>query len=169
MHMRNLECAIVVFTKLRGHFRCVGVVCALVAFSSFSMCSTFSAFVHFGDFCRGEGTQRRVLFKICLHIRFGVGVLVVGRCRAVGGSSDGGVKGKPLNNPLKTSVSRLLFCYYLTKRGFLQKSRQLQEWKCLDTSSFLLLWRMTKFVLIITPKKERLCQTSTQMLRSRLQ
>ena len=46
----------------------VGVVCALVAFSSFSMCSTFSAFVHFGDFCRGEGTQRRVLFKICLHI-----------------------------------------------------------------------------------------------------
>ena len=68
MHMRNLECAIVVFTKLRGHFRCVGVVCALVAFSSFSMCSTFSAFVHFGDFCRGEGTQRSVLFKICLHI-----------------------------------------------------------------------------------------------------
>ena len=54
--------------KLRGHFRGVGVVCALVAFSSFSMCSTFSAFVHLGDFCRGEGTQMRVLFKICLHI-----------------------------------------------------------------------------------------------------
>ena len=68
MHMRNLECVIVVLAKLRGHFRGVGVVCALVAFSSFSMCSTFSAFVHFGDFCRGEGTQMRVLFKICLHI-----------------------------------------------------------------------------------------------------
>ena len=50
---------------IRGNFgvrfRCVGVVCALVAFSSFSMCSTFSAFVYFGNFCRGE-------FKICLHI-----------------------------------------------------------------------------------------------------
>ena len=71
MHMRNLECAIVVFAKLRGVFCCVGVVgvvCVLFAFSSFSMCSTFSAFVYFGDFCRGEGTQRRGLFKICLHI-----------------------------------------------------------------------------------------------------
>ena len=75
MHMRNLECAIVVSAKLRGVFMetsgvfcCVGVVCALVAFSSFSMCSTFSAFVHSGDFCRGEGPQTRVLFKICLHI-----------------------------------------------------------------------------------------------------
>ena len=75
MHMGNLECAIVVLAKLRGvfvetsgHFRGVGVVCALVAFSSFSMCSTFSVFVHLGDFCRGEGTQTRVLFKICLHI-----------------------------------------------------------------------------------------------------
>lgn len=57
---------------IRGNFgvlfRGVGVVCALVVFSSFSMCSIFSVFVHFGDFCRGEGTQRRVLFKICLHI-----------------------------------------------------------------------------------------------------
>lgn len=59
-----------VFAKLRSVFCCVGVVCALFAFSSFSMCSTFSAFVHFGDFCRGEGTQTRVLFKICLHIPF---------------------------------------------------------------------------------------------------
>ena len=68
MHMRNLECAIVVLAKLRGHFRCVGVVCALVALSVSSSLSLFSAFVHFGDFCRGEGTQIRVLFKICLHI-----------------------------------------------------------------------------------------------------
>ena len=68
MHMRNLECAIVVWAKLRGHFRCVGVVCALVALSVSSSLSLFSAFVHFGDFCRGEGTQKRVLFKICLHI-----------------------------------------------------------------------------------------------------
>ena len=57
---------------IRGNFgvlfRCVGVVCALVAISVCSSLSLFSAFVHFGDFCRGEGTQKRVLFKICLHI-----------------------------------------------------------------------------------------------------
>ena len=57
-----------VFVETSGVFCCVGVVCALFAFSSFSMCSTFSVFVHFGDFCRGEGTQIMVLFKICLHI-----------------------------------------------------------------------------------------------------
>ena len=75
MHMRNLECAIVVFAKLRGVFVetsgcifCVGAVCALVALSVSSSLSFFSAFVHFGDFCRGEGTQISVLFKICLHI-----------------------------------------------------------------------------------------------------
>ena len=68
MHMRNLECAIVVFAKLRGHFRCVGVVRVLVALSVCSSLSFFSAFVYFGDFCRGEGTQRSALFKICLHI-----------------------------------------------------------------------------------------------------
>ena len=64
MHMRNLECAIVVFAKtsgcIRGNFgvlfRGVGVVCALVAHSVCSLFSLFSAFVHFGDFCRGEGT-----------------------------------------------------------------------------------------------------------------
>ena len=57
---------------IRGNFgvlfRCVGVVCALVALSVSSSLSSFSAFVHFGDFCRGKGTQTRVLFKICLHI-----------------------------------------------------------------------------------------------------
>ena len=51
-----------------GVFCCVGVVCALVVLSVCSSLSLFSAFVHFGDFCRGEGTQIRVLFKICLHI-----------------------------------------------------------------------------------------------------
>lgn len=57
------------FVETSRVFFCgVGVVCALFAFSSFLMCSTFSAFVHFGDFYRGEGTQKRVLFKICLHI-----------------------------------------------------------------------------------------------------
>ena len=40
-------------------FRCVGVVCALVALSVYSSLSFFSAFVHLGDFCRGEGTQKR--------------------------------------------------------------------------------------------------------------
>ena len=60
------------FGGIRGNFgvlfRGVGVVCALVALSVSSLLSLFSAFVHFGDFCRGEGTQKRVLFKICLHI-----------------------------------------------------------------------------------------------------
>lgn len=61
MHMRNLECAVVVFAKLRGYswklrgvFCCVGAVCALVALSVSSSLSLFSAFVHFGDFCRGD-------------------------------------------------------------------------------------------------------------------
>ena len=66
---------------IRGNFgvlfRGVGVVCALFAFSRFSMCSTFSAFVHSGDFCRGEGTQRSALFKICLHIPLWGGVFAV--------------------------------------------------------------------------------------------
>ena len=57
---------------IRGNFgvlfRCVGAVCALVALSVSSSLSFFSAFEHLGDFCRGEGTQIRVLFKICLHI-----------------------------------------------------------------------------------------------------
>ena len=56
------------WAKLRGVFCCVGAVCVLVALSVSSSLSFFSAFVHFGDFCRGEGTQTRVLFKICLHI-----------------------------------------------------------------------------------------------------
>ena len=54
--------------ELRGYFRCVGVVCALVAHSVCSSLSFFSEFVHLVDFCRGEGTQRRALFKVCLHI-----------------------------------------------------------------------------------------------------
>ena len=132
MHMRNLERAIAVFAKLRGCpwklrvlFRCMGVVCALVAFSFYSSLSFFSAFVHLGNFCRGEGTQNSAFLGFVYIFRSRVRVGAVGRCRAVGGSSDGGVKGNPLNYPLKTSVSRFLFCYYLTKRGFLQKSRPL--------------------------------------------
>ena len=57
-----------VFVETSGAFCCVGVVCALFAFSVSSSLSFFSAFVHFRDFCRGEGTQRSALFKICLHI-----------------------------------------------------------------------------------------------------
>lgn len=82
-----------------GVFRCVGAVCALFAFSSFSMCSTFSAFVHFGDFCRGKGTQTRVLFKICLHIPLWCGGAwfdVVGRS---GGLPTEGLRGNPLTIP----------------------------------------------------------------------
>ena len=57
------------FVETSEVFFCgVGVVCALVALSVSSSLSFFSAFVHFGDFCRGEETQKRVLFKICLHI-----------------------------------------------------------------------------------------------------
>lgn len=42
-----------VFVETSGLFCCVGVVCALVALSVSSSLSLFSAFVHFGDFCRG--------------------------------------------------------------------------------------------------------------------
>ena len=61
------------FVETSGVFCCVGAVCALFALSVSSSLSFFSAFVHFGDFCRGEGTQIRVLFKICLHIPLGCG------------------------------------------------------------------------------------------------
>ena len=57
-----------VFVETSGVFCCVGVVCALVALSVCSSLSLFSASVYFGDFCRGGGTQKRALFKICLHI-----------------------------------------------------------------------------------------------------
>lgn len=99
MHMRNLECAIVVFAKLRGVFCCVGMVCALVSFSSFSMCSTISAFVRFGDFCRGEGTQTRVLFKICLHIPFCRGGAWFDDVGRSGGLPTEGLRGNPLTIP----------------------------------------------------------------------
>lgn len=77
MHMRNLECAIVVFAKLRGVFCCVGVVCALFAFSSFSMCSTFSAFVYFGDFVGVKELKGGDYLRFVYIFRFGVGVVVV--------------------------------------------------------------------------------------------
>ena len=88
-----------VFVETSGVFCCVGVVCALVAHSVSSSLSFFSAFVHFGDFCRGEGTQTRVLFKICLHIPFccgGAWFDDVGR--SVGLPTEG-LRGNPLTIP----------------------------------------------------------------------
>ena len=169
LHMRNLECAIALFAKLRVYFIVWGWRVRWLAFLPFQCVQPFRHSCIWGTFVGVKELKRDDILMFVYIFRLSVGVFAVWRCRAVGGASDGGVKGKPLNNPLKTSVSRLLFCYYLTKRGFLQKSRPHWEWKSLDTSSFLLPWRMAKFVRIITPKKERLCQTSTQMLRSRLQ
>lgn len=58
-----------VFVETSGVlFRCMGVVCALVALSVYSSLSFFSAFVHLGNFCRGEGTQSGAFFRVCLHI-----------------------------------------------------------------------------------------------------
>lgn len=89
-----------VFAKLRGVFCCVGAVCALVALSVSSSLSFFSAFVHFGDFCRGEETQIRVLFKVCLHIPLWCGGCSrfndVGRS---GGLPTEGLRGNPLTIP----------------------------------------------------------------------
>lgn len=88
---------------IRGNFgvlfRCVGAVCALVALSVSSSLSFFSAFVHFGDFCRGEGTQIKMLFKICLHILFCCGGAWFDDVGRSGGLPTEGLRGNPLTIP----------------------------------------------------------------------
>ena len=58
------------------------------------------SFPHFGElggFCGVIGTS---VLRFVYIFRYGGGVLSAWKHRAVGGSSDGGVKGTPLNNPL---------------------------------------------------------------------
>ena len=56
---------------------------------------SFSAFRGTRWLCGGVGTS---VFAFVYIFRYGGGVLSVWQHRAVGGSSDGGVKGIPLNN-----------------------------------------------------------------------
>ena len=115
----------------------VGVPCS--CFLSFLPFLPFPLSFVLGAFVVGEELKMGDVLRFVYIFRFRFGVGAVLRCRAVGGSSDGGVKGKPLNKPLTTSVSRLSFCLDLTKCGFYQKSRPLLRWESLYTSSFLLL------------------------------
>ena len=57
----------------------------------------FSAFRELGGFCGVIGTS---VLRFVYIFRSVGGVLSAMQHRAVGGSSDGGVKGTPLNNPL---------------------------------------------------------------------
>ena len=78
-----------------------------------------------GTFVGAKELKRGCYLRYVYIFRFVVGGAWFDDVGRSGGASDGWVKGELLNNPLKTSVSRLLFCYYLTKCGFLQKSRPL--------------------------------------------
>ena len=60
-------------------------------------CVPFPHFGELGGFCGGVGTS---VFAFVYIFRSVGRVLSVWQHRAVGGSSDGGVKGIPLNNPL---------------------------------------------------------------------
>ena len=162
--MRNFGCAIVVYVELRGDFRetsgcflgllcgVVWLVCPCLRFLSFLLFLPFPHSCVLGAFVGVEELKRDDILRFVYIFRFGFGEHTKTERRAVGGSSDGGVKGKPLNKPRMTSVSKLSFCYYLTKCGFYQKSRPILEWESLYTSSFLLFWRVSKFVPVITSK-----------------
>ena len=106
------------FGKLRGDFRLWGrwVVCVVwlcVLCSCFLSFLPFLPFPHscvFSAFVGVEELKRGDVLRFVYIFRFGFGGQTKTERRAVGGSSDGGVKGKPLNKPLMTSVSRLSFC-----------------------------------------------------------
>lgn len=83
MHMRNLECAIVVFAKLRGVFVetsgvfcCVGVVCALVALSVSSSLS-FRHSCILRTFVVAKELKQGCYLRYVYIFRFGVGVVAV--------------------------------------------------------------------------------------------
>lgn len=114
---------------------CVLCSCFLsfLPFLPFPYSCFFSAFVGVEELKRGD------VLRFVYIFRFGFEGQTKRERRAVGGSSDGGVKGKPLNKPLTTSVSRLSFCLDLTKCGFLRKFARPRVRESLYTSSFLLL------------------------------
>ena len=129
------------FRETSGCFSVVGAVgrvcsCFLsfLPFLPFPHPCVFSAFVGVKELKRDD------ILRFVYIFRFGFGGQTKTERRAVGGSSDGGVKGKPLNKPLTTSVSRLSFCLDLTKCGFLRKFARPRVRESLYTSSFLLLW-----------------------------
>ena len=85
----------------------------------FVLCSCFLSFLPFLPFPHScvfsafvgvEELKRDDVLRFVYIFRFGFGGQTKTERRAVGGSSDGGVKGKPLNKPRMTSVSRLSFC-----------------------------------------------------------
>ena len=131
-----------------GCMVCVLCSCFLsfLPFLPFPHSCVFSAFVGVEELKRDDILRFVYIFRF----RFGVGAVL--RCRAVGGASDGGVKGKPLNKPLTTSVSRLSFCLGLTKCGFLRKFARMGVRESLYTSSFLLFWIGSMFASVITSK-----------------
>ena len=111
LHKRNFRCAFVVCVKLRG-FRGFGGTSGafgggfmsfggrFVSFGgrvwSLGGRSSFPLFGELGGFCRCCGT---LILRFVYIFRSVGGVLLAREHRAVGGSSDGGVKGIPLNNP----------------------------------------------------------------------
>ena len=128
------------FRETSGCFSVVGAVGRVCScFLSFLPFLPFPHSCVFSAFVVGEKLKRHDILRYVYIFRFGFGGQTKTERRAVGGSSDGEVKGKPLNKPLTTSVSRLSFCLGLTKCGFYQKSRPLLRWESLYTSSFLLL------------------------------
>ena len=101
LHMRNFRCAFAVCVKLRGFCALGGTSGALgggiVSLGGRGWSFFFSAF-------RGTRWLLSVIetsvFAFVYIFRSVGGVLSTWQHRAVGGSSDGGVKGIPLNNPL---------------------------------------------------------------------
>ena len=102
------------FRKLRVLFgvvwavgRCVCMVCVLCScFLSFLPFLPFPHSCVFSAFVGVEELKRDDVLRFVYIFRFGFGGQTKTEHRAVGGSSDGGVKGKPLNKPRMTSVSR---------------------------------------------------------------
>ena len=67
------------------------------SFGGWCFCPSFPHFGELGGFCGVIGTS---VFAFVYIFRSVGGVLSAWKHRTVGGSSDGGVKGIPLNNPL---------------------------------------------------------------------
>ena len=66
-------------------------------FGGWCVCPSFPHFGELDGFCGVIGTS---ILRFIYIFRSVGGVLSAWEHRAVGGSSDGGVKGTPLNNPL---------------------------------------------------------------------
>ena len=100
LHIRNFRCAFVVCVKLRGFCAFGGTSGAFgggfMSLGGRVWSFFFSAFRGTRWLFWGIGT---LIFAFVYIFRSVGGVLSAREHRAVGGSSDGGVKGIPLNNP----------------------------------------------------------------------